>query len=334
MVKIDIGIDLGSSNTVVYIKDKGIVVNQPSVVAYEVKGKQVIAIGNKAKKMIGKTPEGIEVVCPITNGVISNYTLTERMVKAYVQNAITQRKIWGRPNICVSIPSEITEVQIRAVEDAVYRTGAKNVYVIEEPFAAAVGAGIEIDSPKGHMIVDIGGGTTDIAIVAKGGITYSTSIKVGGNDFDEGIIRYMRKRHNVFMGSTLAEELKLEIGSVYPRQMDAVGYAKGKEMVRGLPTKVAVKSSEIIEACKEQTEAIIEEIKFALENIPPELVADISKEGIILTGGGSRIYGMTQLIEERTGVAANLIDNPELTVAKGAGTSRKYVRERSSDDEQ
>jgi rod shape-determining protein MreB len=328
---IDIGIDLGTSNTVIYIKDKGIVVNQPSVVAYEVKGKQVIAIGTKAKKMIGKTPEDMEVSRPVTNGVIADYKFTERMLKAYVQNAISQRKIWGRPTICVSVPGNITEVQERAIEDAVYRTGAKKVYVIEEPFAAAVGAGVDVDSPRGHMIVDIGGGTTDVAVISKGGLNFSTSINVGGNDFDEAIMRYMRKRHNVLMGQTLAEELKLEIGAVYPRQMDAVGYAKGKEMVRGLPTKVAVKSTELIEACSEQSEQIIDVIKLALENTPPELTADISEDGIILTGGGSRIYGMEMLIFSRTGVMANLIDNPELAVAKGAGTARKYIREKETD---
>jgi rod shape-determining protein MreB len=330
---IDIGIDLGTSNTVIYIKDKGIVVNQPSAVAYEVKGRHVIAIGGEAKKMIGKTPEDIEVSRPVTNGVIADYTFTERMLKAYVQNALSQRKIWGRPTVCVSVPGNVTEVQERAIEDAVYRTGAKKVYVIPEPFAAAVGAGVDVDSPRGHMIVDIGGGTTDVAVVSKGGITFSTSINVAGDDFDEAIVRYMRKRHNVFMGRTLAEELKLEIGAVYPRQMDAVGYAKGKEMVRGLPTKIAVRSSEIIEACSEQSEQIIDLIKLALETIPPELAADISEDGIILTGGGSRIYGMEMLIFSKTGVMATLIDNPELTVAKGAGTAKKYIREKTTDDE-
>lgn len=330
---IDIGIDLGTSNTVIYIKDKGIVVNQPSAVAYEVKGKQVIAIGSQAKKMIGKTPEDIEVSRPVTNGVIADYTFTERMLKAFVQNAIMQRKIWGRPTICVSVPGNVTEVQERAIADAVYRTGAKKVYVLKEPFAAAVGAGIDVDSPRGHMVVDIGGGTTDVAVLSKGGINFSTSINVGGDDFDQAIVNYMRKRHNILMGVTLAEELKLEIGAVYPRQMDAVGYAKGKEMVRGLPTKVAVKSSEIIDACSEQSEQIIDVIKLALENTPPELVSDISEDGIILTGGGSRIYGMEMLIFSRIGVMAGIIDNPELAVAKGAGTARKYISEKNTEDE-
>lgn len=325
MANIDIGIDLGTSNTVVYIKDKGIVVNQPSVVAYEVRGKKVIAVGAKAKKMLGKTPEGIEVECPIKHGVISDYTLTERMLKAYVQNAIEQRHIWGRPNICVCVPSGVTNVEMRAVEDAVYRTGAKNVFILEEPFAAAIGTGIDISTPHGYMIVDIGGGTTDIAIVAKGGVAYSSSIKKAGDDFDDAIIQYLRRRHSILLGPVSAEQLKEEIGTVYPREMDAIGYAKGKEMVRGLPTKIAVKSSEIMDAVSEVTDAIIDSIRAALEACPPEILSDVAEDGILLTGGGSKIFGMAKLIEAKTGVKALLIDNPELAVATGAGRAKKYV---------
>lgn len=327
MVNIDIGIDLGTCNTVIYIKDKGIVVNQPSVVAYEVRGKKVIAVGNKAKKMLGKTPEEIEVVKPIQHGVISDYTLTERMLKAYVKNAIEQRKIWGRPNICVCVPSGVTEVEKRAVEDAVYRTGAKKVYILEEPFAAAIGADINIDTAYGYMIVDIGGGTTDIAVVSKGGINESRSIKIAGDDFDDAIIRYMRRRHNVLLGEISAEQLKMDIGTVYPREKDAIGYAKGKELVRGLPTKIAVRSSEMQEALSEISDQIIDAIKNTLESAPPELVSDIAEHGIVLTGGGSKIFGMSRLIERRTGVKAILLDNPELAVATGAGTARAYIRE-------
>ena len=327
MINIDIGIDLGTSNTVVYIKDKGIVVNQPSVVAYEVRSKKIIAIGSKAKKMLGKTPEDIEVVMPIQHGVISDYTLTERMLKAYVKSAIEKRKIWGRPSICVCVPSGVTEVEMRAVEDAVYRTGAKNVYILEEPFAAALGAGLDVDSPHGYMIVDIGGGTTDIAIVSKGGINYSSSIKVASDDFDEAIIRYMRKRHNVLLGKVSAEQLKIEIGSVYPREMDAIGYAKGKELVRGLPIKLAVKSSEMIEALSEEITEIMEAIKAALEAAPAELVTDIAEHGIVLTGGGSKIFGMDKLIKKITGVKAYYVESPELAVATGAGIAKKYIRE-------
>lgn len=325
MVNIDLGIDLGTSNTVIYIRDKGIVVNQPSVVAYEVRGKKVIAVGTEAKKMLGKTPEDIEVVRPIKHGVISDYTLTERMIKIYVKDALEQRRIWGRPNICVCIPSGVTEVEKRAVEDAVYRTGAKNVYILEEPFAAAIGAGLNIDTAYGHMVVDIGAGTTDIAVISKGGINFSSSIKMAGDDFDEAIIRYLRKRHNVLLGDTSVEKLKLEIGAVVPREKDAIGYAKGKELVRGLPTKIPVKSSEITEAVKEVSDAIVDAIRNALEQTPPELVADISETGIVLTGGGSKIYGMNKLIEERTGVKAVYAENPELVVATGAGKARKYV---------
>lgn len=325
MVNIDIGIDLGTANTVIYIRDKGIVVNQPSVIAYEVKSKKIIAVGNKAKKMRGKTPEDIEVVCPIAKGVISDYTLTERMLKIYVKGAIAKRKIWGKPNVCVCVPSGATEVEKRAVEDAVYRTGAKKVYVIEEPFAAAIGSGLNIDTPYGYMVVNIGAGTTDIAVVSKGGINYSKSSKVGGIDFDEAIIRYMRKRHNVLLGDLSVEQLKHEIGSVYEREKDAVGYARGKELVRGLPTKIAVKSSEMIEAVKEVSDQIIDVIKNALQSAPPELVSDVYEYGIVLTGGASKIFGMNKLIEERTGVAVKNIDNPELVVAKGAGTAHAYA---------
>ncbi|MCM1273445.1 MAG: rod shape-determining protein [Clostridium sp.] len=330
MINIDIGIDLGSSNTVVYIKDKGIVVNQPSVIAYEVRSKKIVAVGNKAKKMLGKTPEEIEVVRPIRGGVISDYTLTERMVKLFVKNAMEKRKIWGRPNICVCVPSGITPVQVRAVEDAVYRTGAKNVYILEEPFAAAIGAGIEVNSPKGYMVVDIGGGTTDIAIISKGGIQIEKSIKAAGEDFDEAIIRYMRKRHNIQLGNVSAEALKLEIGSVYPRQKDAVGYAKGKELVRGLPIKLQVKSSEIIDAVSEIANQIVDGVKITLEQCLPELVADISEQGILLSGGGSKIYGMDKLIYDKIGVKAMHIESPELLVAKGAGTARRYVKLREN----
>ena len=333
MVNIDIGIDLGTSNTVVYIRDKGVVVNQPSVVAYEARSKKVVAVGTQAKQMLGRTPEGIEVVCPITKGVISDYTLTERMLKIYVKSAIEQRRIWGRPNVCVCVPSAVTEVEARAVEDAVFRTGAKNVYVVEEPFAAAIGAGVNIDTPYGYMIVDIGGGTTDIAIVSEGGIGYSRSIKAAGNDFDAAIIRYMRKRHNVLLGDVSAEMLKLEIGSVYPREQDAVGYAKGKELVRGLPAKVPVKSSEIIEAVSEVTDQIMDAIKNALESAPPEHISDIVENGIILTGGGSKIFGLEQLIYEKTGVIARVIDSPELAVAKGAGKAKAYIREQDNANE-
>ncbi|MDD6400733.1 MAG: rod shape-determining protein [Lachnospiraceae bacterium] len=332
MVNIDIGIDLGTANTVIYIKDKGIVVNQPSVVAYEIGTNNIVAVGNKAKKMIGKTPEEIEVVRPIRKGVISAATLTERMLKAYVKGAMEKRKIWGKPSICVCVPSGVTSVERRAVEDAVMRTGAKNVYIIQEPFAAAVGAGIEVDSSKGYMLVDIGAGTTDIAIVSKGSITSSKSIKIAGDDFDDAIIRYMRKRHNILLGYVSAEQLKMEIGSVYPREKDAVAVAKGKDLVRGLPVKLNVKSSEMIEAMQEIADQIVDAVKSTLETASPEFVADIAEYGIVLTGGGSKIYGIDKLIHEKTGVKTRLVSNAEFAVAVGAGTSNKYIKEDDEDE--
>lgn len=334
MVNIDIGIDLGTANTVIYIRDKGIVVNQPSVVAYEGnREKRLIAVGNKAKKMIGKTPEGIEVCCPIEKGVISELTLAERMLKVYVKSAISKRRIWGKPTICVSLPSGATEVEKRAVIDAVYRTGAKMVYVLQEPFAAAVGLGIDIDTAFGYMIVDIGAGTTDIAVVSRGGIETSVSIKAAGQAYDEAIIKYMRKRHNVWLGPTSAELLKHEIGAVYPRERDAVGYARGKELVRGLPIKAQVKSSELMDATSEVTDQIIEAIRNVLESTTPEMVADIADFGIILAGGGSKIYGMNRLIEERIGTKVRSVENPELLVATGAGLAKAYVRDETEVEE-
>ena len=333
MVNIDIGIDLGTANTVIYIKDKGIVVNQPSVVAYEARSKKIIAVGNKAKKMLGKTPEDIEVTRPIRNGVISDYIMTERMLKIYVKSAIAKRKIWGKPNICVCVPSGVTDVQKRAACDAVYRTGAKHVYVIEEPFAAAIGAGVDIESAVGAMVVDIGAGTTDLAIVSKGGVRESKSIKVGGDNFDEDIIRYMRKRHNVLLGDVSAEQLKLDIGTVFPREQDAVGYARGKELVRGLPTKLAVRSSEMIEACRETTDQILDAIRSMIEVAPPELVADIAENGIILAGGGSKIFGLDKLIMEKIGVRVNLLKNCDQVVATGAGLAHQYVKDQKALEE-
>lgn len=332
MINVDIGIDLGTSSTVIYIKDKGIVVNQPSVVAYEVGTNNIIAVGNKAKKMIGKTPEEVEVIRPIRKGVISAATLTERMLKAYVKGAMQKRKIWGKPTICVCVPSGVTSVERRAVEDAVMRTGAKRVYIIQEPFAAAIGAGVDMDTAKGYMIVDIGAGTTDIAVVSKGEISYSTSIKVAGDDFDDAIIRYMRKRHNILLGYVSAEQLKMEIGSVYPREKDAIAVAKGKDLVRGLPVKLNVKSSEMIEAMQEVTDQIIEAIRTTLEATSPEFVSDIADYGIVLTGGGSKMYGMDKLIFEKTGVKTRNVSNAEFAVAVGAGTSNKYIKEDDEDE--
>lgn len=325
LYNIDIGIDLGTANVLVYVRDRGIVINQPAVVAYEVSSKNIIAVGSKAKRMLGKTPEDIEVVRPIKHGVISDYTLTERMLKAFVKNAMQKRKFWGRPTICVCVPSGITEVERRAVEDAVYRTGARQVFILEEPMASAIGAGVDIMETYGHMVVDIGAGTTDIAVISAGGVAEGRSVKVAGDDFNDALIRYLRRRHSLHVGELTAESTKMEIGSVYTREEDDEMEVKGKNLINGLPIKVRVTANETVEAFKEVSEQIVDAVYNVLEDAPPELVADIAKTGILLTGGGSLIYGMDKLIEEKTGIKVFVSENALETVAIGAGNAGEYI---------
>ncbi|MBP3325468.1 MAG: rod shape-determining protein [Coprococcus sp.] len=317
----DIGIDLGTSNVLVSVRGRGVVINQPSVVAYEVATKRIIAIGTKAKKMIGKTPDTIEVVRPLIKGVISDYTITERMLKAFIRSAMEKRTGMGRPKICVCVPSGVTEVERRAVEDAVYRTGAKSVYVMEEPLAAAVGASVDIFEAKGNMVVDIGGGTTDIAVVSLGGAVESHSIKCAGDDYNAAMIRYVRRKYNLLIGEQTAEKAKIAVGSVYPREENIEFVIKGRDLIRGLPKAITITANETIEAFAEPTTQIMNAIHNVLEIAPPELVADISIAGIVLTGGGSLIYGMDKLIKEKTGIEAYVSEKALEAVALGAGMS-------------
>lgn len=317
----DIGIDLGTSNVLVSVRGRGVVINQPSVVAYEVATKRIIAIGTKAKKMIGKTPDTIEVVRPLIKGVISDYTITERMLKAFIRSAMEKRTGMGRPKICVCVPSGVTEVERRAVEDAVYRTGAKSVYVMEEPLAAAVGASVDIFEAKGNMVVDIGGGTTDIAVVSLGGAVESHSIKCAGDDYNAAMIRYVRRKYNLLIGEQTAEKAKIAVGSVYPREENIEFVIKGRDLIRGLPKAITITANETIEAFAEPTTQIMNAIHNVLEVAPPELVADISVAGIVLTGGGSLIYGMDKLIKEKTGIEAYVSEKALEAVALGAGMS-------------
>ncbi len=317
----DIGIDLGTSNVLVSVRGRGVVINQPSVVAYEVATKRIIAIGTKAKKMIGKTPDTIEVVRPLIKGVISDYTITERMLKAFIRSAMEKRTGVGRPKVCVCVPSGVTEVERRAVEDAVYRTGAKSVYVMEEPLAAAVGASVDIFEAKGNMVVDIGGGTTDIAVVSLGGAAESYSIKCAGDDYNAAMIRYVRRKYNLLIGEQTAEKAKIAVGSVYPREENIEFVIKGRDLIRGLPKAITITANETIEAFTEPTTQIMNAIHNVLEIAPPELVADILVAGIVLTGGGSLIYGMDKLIKEKTGIEAYVSEKALEAVALGAGMS-------------
>ena len=325
MYRIDIGIDLGTSNVRIFMRDKGVVVEQPSYVAYEEKTKNIIAVGAKAKRMLGKTPEGICVGKPIQHGVISDYSLAERMIKAFVKNGLTKRKIWGRPNICVCIPAGVTEVERRAVEDAVVRTGAKQVFILESAMAAAIGADMDIVETYGHMIVDIGGGTTDIAVISAGGIAEGMSLKCGGDDFTEVLIRYVRRKYNVELGILSAEEAKEAVGSVMKRKNDIYIEVKGKNLLTGLPETIKLSADETVEAFEEVSGQIINAINSVLETAPPELINDISKEGIMLTGGGSHIAGMQKLISTRSQIKVVASEDSESMVALGTGLAGKYI---------
>lgn len=326
MFDMDIGIDLGTANVLVFVKGKGIVINQPSVVAFETKSKRLVAIGNKAKLMMGKEPDNIEVIRPLRQGVISDYTVTERMLKTFIETAMQKKRMLSRPRICVCVPSGVTELEKRGVEDAVYRSGAKHVDIMEEPIAAAIGADIDISLPKGNMIVDIGGGTTDVAVISLGGIVVSNSLKLAGDDYNEAMIKYIRRTYNLLIGEPTAEKIKMAIGSVYPREEPLTMEVKGRDMVSGYPARIIVSSEETIEAFAEVTAQILDTIHNVLEISPPELIADIAEKGIVLTGGGSLLYGMDRLVEESTGIQAFVSQSALEAVVVGAGKSARFVK--------
>ena len=316
----DIGIDLGTASVLVYVKGKGVVLKEPSVVAFDRDTNKIKAIGEEARLMLGRTPGNIVAVRPLRQGVISNYTVTEKMLKYFIQKAIGKSRFRGVVSVCV--PSGVTEVEKKAVEDATYQAGAREVSIIEEPIAAAIGAGIDISKPCGNMIVDIGGGTSDIAVISLGGTVVSASIKVAGDDFDEAIVRYMRKKHNLLIGERTAEDMKIKIGSCYPRVEADYMDVRGRNLVTGLPKTVRVSSEETEEALKEITAQIVETIHSVLEKTPPELAADIADRGIVLTGGGSLLRGLEELISSKTGINTMTAEDPMTAVAVGTG---KYV---------
>lgn len=317
----DIGIDLGTANVLVYIKGKGVVLEEPSVVAYDRETNRIKAIGEEARQMLGRTPGNIVAVRPLKQGVISDYSVTERMIKYFIQKSIGKRR-FRKPVVSICVPSSATEVEKKAVQDATYEAGAKYVQIIEEPIAAAIGAGIDISKPCGNMIVDIGGGTTDIAVMSLGGAVVSHSVKVAGDDFDEAIVRYMRKKHNLMIGERTAEEIKIKIGACFARPETLSMEVRGRNLVTGLPKTISLTSEETEEALREATAQIIEAIHNVLELTPPELAADIADRGIVLTGGGSLLYGLEDLIEEKTGINTMTAENTMRCVAIGTG---KYV---------
>ena len=321
MAGIDVGIDLGTASILVYIKGKGVVLKEPSVVAFDRDTSKIKAIGEEARLMLGRTPGNIVAVRPLRQGVISDYTVTEKMLNFFIRKAIG-KKTFRKPKIAVCVPCGVTEVEKKAVEDATYQAGAREVYIIEEPIAAAIGAGIDISRPCGNMIVDIGGGTTDIAVISLSGTVVSTSVKIAGDDFDEAIVRYMRKKHNLLIGERTAEDIKIKVGSCFPRaEADSID-VRGRNLVTGLPKTVTVTSEETEEALRESTAQIVEAVHSVLERTPPELTADIADRGIVLTGGGALLRGLEELLESKTGINTMTAEDPMKCVAIGTG---KYV---------
>ena len=315
----DIGIDLGTASVLIYVKDKGIVLQEPSVVSIDKNSGKLLKVGTEAQQMLGRTPGNIIAIRPLRDGVISDYDMTERMLREFIRKVAPIRLF--KPRVVICIPSGITEVEERAVIDAGIQAGARRVYLIEEPLAAAIGAGIDIDKPDGHMVVDIGGGTADIAVISLGGVVESESIKVAGDAFSEAVVKYIRKKHNVLIGDRTAEELKMNIGCVFPRPEEVTMEIKGRCLMTGLPRVFSVSSSEMIEAFEEVSSRILEAIHGVLERTPPELVADISTNGIVMTGGGSLLWGFDKLIESHTGIETHVAEDAISCVAYGTGKS-------------
>ena len=318
MFDTDIGIDLGTESILVYIKGKGLVLKEPSVVAIDRDTDTIRAIGEEARLMIGRTPGNIVAVRPLRQGVISNYSVTEQMIKYFIQKAVGKRS-YKKPRISICVPSGATEVETKAVEDASFQAGAREVFIVEEPLAAAIGAGIDISKPCGNMVVDIGGGTTDIAVISLGATVESTSVKVAGDDFDDAIVRYMRKKHNLLVGERTAEEIKIGIGTCFKKTEVKKMEVRGRNLVTGLPKIIEVTSEEVEEALREATTQIVEAIHGVLENTPPELSADIAVRGIVLTGGGCLLDGLEELIESKTGINTMTAEDPMTAVAIGTG---------------
>lgn len=319
----DIGLDLGTATILINVKGKGIVLKEPSVIAYDKIREDIVAIGTEARKMLGRTPDNIVAVRPLREGVISNFDLTAQMLKYFI------KKVCGnfvfKPRIMICVPAMITEVEERAVYDAAIEAGARRAYLIEEPIAAAIGAGLDISKPCGHMIVDIGGGTTDIAVISLKDSVVSQSLKVAGDKFDEAIEKYVRRKYSVLIGERTAEEVKVEIGCVYPREQELSMTVKGRCLITGLPKMIEITSEETREAFADVSESIVEAVHSVLERTPPELVGDISENGIILTGGGSLVYGMDKMISQFTGIPAHLTEDPVTCVARGTGIAIENI---------
>jgi rod shape-determining protein MreB len=320
----DMGIDLGTANTLVYIKGKGIVAREPSVVAIETHTRKVLAVGEEAKKMIGRTPGNIVAIRPLKDGVIADFDVTQNMLKYFIKLASPRRSLF-QPRVVVCVPSGVTEVEKRAVEEAAIHAGARDAYLIEEPMAAAIGAGLPVHEATGSMIVDIGGGTTEVAIISLGGIVTSKSIRVGGDELDESIVSYIKKEYSLMIGERTAENIKITIGSAETSSEEKTMDIRGRDLISGLPKTISITSLEIYEAMKEQIYAILEAIKSTLEKTPPELASDIIEQGIMLTGGGALLDGIDRIIIIETGMPVHIAENPLDCVAIGTGKALESI---------
>ncbi len=314
----DMGIDLGTANTLVYVRGKGVVLREPSVVAIRKENNSILAVGEEARMMIGRTPGNIVAIRPMRDGVIADFDVTQAMLRHFISKAY-RRRMFFRPQVVVCVPSGVTEVEKRAVLDATNQAGAREAFLIEEPMAAAIGAGLPVEEPTGSMIVDIGGGTSEVAVISLGGIVTSMSVRVGGDELDEAIIQYVRKQYNLMIGERTAEEIKIQIGTAYEREEETRMSIRGRDMVSGLPRNLEINSTEIKEAMAEPIESIMEAIRITLEKTPPELAADIMEKGVIIAGGAAQLHGFDKLVSEQTGMPVFLAEEPVDSVVLGAG---------------
>jgi len=315
----DMGIDLGTANTLVYVKGKGIVLCEPSVVAIQRDTDQILAVGEEAKQMLGRTPGNIIAIRPMKDGVIADFDTTQAMIRYFINKALRNRTFFVRPRVVIGVPSGVTAVEERAVREAAMQAGAREAYLIEEPMAAAIGAGLPVHEPTGNMIVDIGGGTTEVAVISLGGIVTSCSIRIAGDEMDEAIMQYIKRTYNLMIGERTAEELKIKIGTAYPANNEEREEVRGRDLVTGLPKTITITSKEVHQALSEPVAAIIEAIRNTLEKTPPELASDIMDRGIVMAGGGALLRGLDRLVAEETGMPVHLADEPLLAVAYGTG---------------
>ena len=323
----DIGIDLGTANTLVYVRDRGIVLREPSVVAVQSGTNTVLSVGDEAKRMLGRTPANIVAVRPMKDGVIADFEVTEAMLRHFIRKAHGRRTFFRpRPRVVIAVPSGITEVEKRAVKESAMRAGAREVFLIEEPMAAAIGCGLPVQEAAGNMIVDIGGGTTEVALISLAGIVFSRSVRVAGDELDEAIMQYMKRAYNLMIGERTAEEIKIKIGSAYPMEKEATMEVKGRDLVAGLPKTLSITSQEVREALLEPISTIVESVRVTLERCPPELSADLVDRGLVLAGGGALLRGLDKLLSEETGLPVHVAEDPLSAVAEGTGRALQEIK--------